>query len=152
MYSLTRRFNITMNTCSAFPVRKHIIFNQWYRSYATMKYHVYQYILKSIQFPKCWYIMSWLNGPKSLNRDSGKITKLTKVLKWILIADWFWLGCWLRLQITARPVKWIIGQYSLLRTSALTWVLDRSLSHSHFASTEFCTMMVPHLCRSTTPC
>ena len=30
----------------------------------------------------------WPNGPKSLNRDSGKITKLTKVLRQILIADW----------------------------------------------------------------
>ena len=33
--------------------------------------------------------MSWPNGPKSLNSDSGKITKLTKVLNWILIADRF---------------------------------------------------------------
>ena len=82
--------------------------------------------------------MSWPNGPKSINRDSGKITKLTKVLKLILIADLFWL----RLQITARPVKRITGQYSLLRTCALTWVLDQSLSHSHFASNEhlFCTL------------
>ena len=95
-----------------------------------MKYHVYRYILKSIQFPTCWYIMSWPNGPKSLIRDSGKITKLTKVLKWVLIAHHqFWLRCWLILQITAMPIKRITGQYSLLRTSALTWVLDRSLSH-----------------------
>ena len=80
--------------------------------------------IKIIQFPKCWYIMSWPSGPKSLNRDSGKITKI-KVLKRIWIADRFWL----RLKITARPVKRITGQYSLLRTSALTWVLDQSLSH-----------------------
>ena len=57
-----------------------------------MKYDVYRYILKSIQFPKCLYIMSCPNGPKSLNRVSGKITKFTKVLKQIkqiLIADRF---------------------------------------------------------------
>ena len=35
-----------------------------------------------------------------------------------------------------QDTKWITAQYSLLRTSALTWVLDRSLSHSHFASSE----------------
>ena len=130
--------NITMNTCSAFQVRKHVIFNLWYRSHATMKYHVYQYILMSIQFSKWWHIMRRPNSPKSLNMDSGKITKLTKVLKQILIADRFWL----RLQITARQVKRITGQYSLLQPSTLTWVLDRSLSHLHFASSEclLCTL------------
>ena len=32
---MPRLENMTMNTCSTFQVRKHIIFNQWYRSYAT---------------------------------------------------------------------------------------------------------------------